>query len=172
MKLSAIQRSKYSVFREYLRSFDNIITRMHDVITFGSMSFISVHIYWSDILKRTLRHNTYKVIFVCYWSDIPGIALCSNSQVDLIISWYLFCKIMLTACSYGKTLSQLARKHLDKFTSEISPSCENRMKSYLTVIWNEKFFRLPRSRLSMGEISVRGKIFAPYENNLFNYFPT
>ena len=35
------------------------------------------------------------------------------------------------ACSYGKKFSRLARKHFDKFTSEISPSYENSMKSTL-----------------------------------------
>ena len=36
--------------------------------------------------------------------------------------------IGLRACSCWKKLSRLARKHLDKFTSQISPSCENSMK--------------------------------------------
>ena len=34
------------------------------------------------------------------------------------------------AGSYGKKFSRLARKHFDKFASEISPSYENSMKSY------------------------------------------
>ena len=38
------------------------------------------------------------------------------------------------ACSYGQKFSRLARKHFDKFTSEISPSYENSMKSYLAFI--------------------------------------
>ena len=41
---------------------------------------------------------------------------------------------ILRACSYGQKFSRLARKHFDKFTSEISPSYENSMKSYLTFI--------------------------------------
>ena len=40
----------------------------------------------------------------------------------------------LRACSYGKKFSRLARKHFDKFSSEISPSYENSMKSYLAFI--------------------------------------
>ena len=40
----------------------------------------------------------------------------------------------LRACSYGKKFSRLARKHFDKFTSEISSSYENSMKSYLAFI--------------------------------------
>ena len=34
----------------------------------------------------------------------------------------------------GKSYPQSARKHFDKFTSEISPSYENSMKSYLTLV--------------------------------------
>ena len=41
---------------------------------------------------------------------------------------------LLRACSYGPKFSRLARKHFDKFTSEISPSYENSMKSYLAFI--------------------------------------
>ena len=37
---------------------------------------------------------------------------------------------MLRACSHGKKLSRLARKPFDKFTSEISPSYVNAMKSH------------------------------------------
>ena len=69
------------------------------------------------------------------------------------------------ACSYGQKFSRLARKHFDKFTSEISPSYENRMKSYLAFIRDEKFSRVPRSRLLIDEISVHGEIFVPYEQN-------
>ena len=43
---------------------------------------------------------------------------------------------MIRACSYGKNLPRLARKHFD-----------------------ENFSRVPRSRLLIGEISVNGKIF-------------
>ena len=42
--------------------------------------------------------------------------------------------VTVRACSYGKKFSRLARKHFDKFTSEISPSYENSMKSYLAFI--------------------------------------
>ena len=34
-----------------------------------------------------------------------------------------------------------------------------------------QFSRLPRSRLWTDEISVDGKIFGPYERNLFSTFP-
>ena len=43
-------------------------------------------------------------------------------------------RVGLRACSYGQKLSRLARKHFDKFTSEISPSYENSTKSYLAFI--------------------------------------
>ena len=71
---------------------------------------------------------------------------------------------LLRACSYGQKLSRLARKHFDKFTSEISPCYENNMKSYIAFISDEKFSRVPRSRLLTGEISVTGMFF-PYEHN-------
>ena len=59
--------------------------------------------------------------------------------------------VYLRACSYGQKLSRLARKLFDKFTSEISPCYENNMKSYIAFIWDEKFSRVPRSRLLTGE---------------------
>ena len=77
----------------------------------------------------------------------------------------------LRACSYGKKLSRLARKHFDKLTSEISPSCENSMKIYLAFIRDEKFSHVARSCLLIGEISVHGEILDSYERNLFNTLP-
>ena len=50
----------------------------------------------------------------------------------------------LRACSYGQKFSRLARKHFDKFTSEISPSYENSMKSYLAFIYETKSFPVYR----------------------------
>jgi hypothetical protein len=73
------------------------------------------------------------------------------------------------ACSYGQKLSRLARKLFDKFTSEISPCYENNKKSYIAFIWDEKFSRVPRSRLLTGEISVTGIMFFPYEHNFPAY---
>jgi hypothetical protein len=42
---------------------------------------------------------------------------------------------------------------------------ENNMKSYIAFICDEKFSRVPRSRLLTGEISVTGIMFSPYEHN-------
>ena len=81
---------------------------------------------------------------------------------------------MLYECGIGnfpkgmfiwETLSWLARKHFDKFTSEISSSNKNSMKSYLTFIWDEKFSFLIVFRLLIGEISVHGKILVRCERN-------
>jgi hypothetical protein len=88
-----------------------------------------------------------------------------NNYAMLIISPANEKYIILRACSYGQKLSRLARKLFDKFTSEISPCYENNMKSYIAFIWDEKFPRVPRSRLLTGEISVTGIMFSPYEHN-------
>ena len=108
---------------------------------------------------------------------LPKCILVANNAVfgsDILV-WVMLIFSHLTKFrdfSFGQKLSRLTRKHFDKFTSEISPSYENCRKSYLTFfIWNEKFPRVPRSRLLIGEISAGGKIFAPYEHNLFNTFP-
>ena len=55
------------------------------------------------------------------------------------------------ACSYGQKLSRLARKPLDKFTSEISPWYENNIKSYTAFIRDEKFSRVPRDKQDLGD---------------------
>ena len=39
------------------------------------------------------------------------------------------------------------------------------MKSYIAFIWDEKIFRVTRSRLLIGEISVTEIIFVPCEHN-------
>ena len=41
----------------------------------------------------------------------------------------------------------------------------NNMKSCIAFVWDEKFSRVPRSRLLTGEISVTEIIFIPYEHN-------
>jgi hypothetical protein len=88
-----------------------------------------------------------------------------------VLRWIWCCDVTLRACSYGQKLSRLARKLFDKFTSEISPCYENNMKSYIAFIWDEKFSRVPRSRLLTGEISVTGIMFSPYEHNISTTFP-
>jgi hypothetical protein len=65
--------------------------------------------------------------------------------------------LFLRACSYEQKLSWLVRKVFDVFTSEISPWYENNMKSYTAFIWDKKFPRVPRSRLSTSEISPVNK---------------
>ena len=52
----------------------------------------------------------------------------------------------------------------------ISKSLQAR-SGYLTFIRDEKFSCVSRSRFLIGEITVHGKIFAPYEHSLFNTFP-
>ena len=46
----------------------------------------------------------------------------------------------LRACLYGEKLSRLARKHFDKFTSEILPCYENDMKKLHCVHMRRKVF--------------------------------
>ena len=110
-------------------------------------------IKWNDKVIQALR----------YFMEIPQ-SLETIHAMETIHdenTWSLFFR----ACSYGKKLSRLARKHFDKLTSEISPSYENSMKSYHAFIWDEKFYHVPRSRLLIGEISVHGKILDSYERN-------
>jgi hypothetical protein len=81
---------------------------------------------------------------------------------------------MLTykACSFVEKLSRLARKHFDKFTSEISPCYENNMKSYTAFISDAKLSRLLQIyRLLTGEISATWIMFFPYEHNIATTFP-
>ena len=76
----------------------------------------------------------------------------------------------LRTCSFEQKLSRLARKHFDKFRSEISPCNKISRNSYISFIWDEKFSRVPRSRLLTGEISVIEIIFVPYEHNIIKTF--
>jgi hypothetical protein len=66
---------------------------------------------------------------------------------------------------WAKVIPVNERTFHDKFTSEISPCYENNKKSYISFIWDEKFSRVPRSRLLTGEISVTRIMFSPYEHN-------
>jgi hypothetical protein len=87
----------------------------------------------------------------------------SGISTQIIAPWETRVQFGMTlrACSYWQKLSRLARKLFDKFTSEISPCYENNMKSYIAFIWDEKFSRVPRSRLLTGEMSVTGIMFSP-----------
>jgi hypothetical protein len=64
-------------------------------------------------------------------------------------------KFLVFSCSYGQTLSRLARKLFDKFTREILPWYENNMKSC------KKFSCVPRSGLLTDENSVTWIMFSP-----------
>jgi hypothetical protein len=92
-------------------------------------------------------------------------SLARRVSSDRIVSAQPEFNVRIRACSYGQKLSRLARKLFDKFTSEISPCYENNMKSYIAFIWDEKFSRVPRSRLLTGEISVTGIMLFSYEHN-------
>ena len=55
----------------------------------------------------------------------------SPALLDLIKALFIWAEVI--------SVSVLARKHFEEFTSEISPCYENNMKSYIVFIWDKTF---------------------------------